>query len=358
MKKRILATLMAMVIAGALIGCGNTDAASASMESSSAVDDLTSESLESDEEEESKPAGIKPVEGESESEVEGPNEESIENETASSTDSDAIEENSIVHGIVLSYSTGYNNFTLAVVDPDTGGFTKLASFRLDVGCDDGRLELIDCKYTINRQELFAPDCQKIAMDKYVNSSGEVHVGWLNADKTYFDLTEALGEQSENSFSNPKHYHGLGFTPDGRFAYYEEADEEQVFYVYVDNPTVKYEGNPMLDFYIEGALGLTAKLDDATYLSTDNWKHQVFKRYINDAMKTDYFIPGEDLRCNRSAVLSPDGSNVAFLSVPKNSVNSAYYELFVMPLSGSEPQKIELDASAAEIVGASMLLRWQ
>lgn len=377
MKKRILATLMAMLVIGALIGCGNGDEAGAGTENTSAYESVPpvaenssvetlqpSESLESSETEESEEKETveeELTEESSEAEAGDESKEATESSQTGSTESE-------LHGIIVIYPAVDKNYRsyyhVGCVDPATGSYKEISKFQYIVQNYDSEsyLSAIDCRYTANSQELLSSDCSKLAEKRAFTDTGETHVGWMNSDGTYFDLTEALGEQSQSDF-NVKHYQAYGFTPDDRFVYYEEENPDQVFYVYVDDPTVKYEGNPMAEFYYDRSqyeiYGLTSVIDETHYIASccsDN-NLSVYTVSSNWSKPCNHFIESNEKRVNRTGVLSPDGTKIAFWS---RLSSAAQYKMYVILFEGGEPQEVNISSSLPEEVRVKdiALVRWQ
>ncbi len=118
-----------------------------------------------------------------------------------------------------------------------------------------------------------------------------------------------------------------------------------------SPSGVQESSHPNDIYIGGSfsVAVTDFIDDGTYLVNYYISNTIVtcKKYSASAKEFSDFIP-ETSRCNWSATISPDGSSVAFLSKPNKSDGNA--ELFMIPIDGGDPVKINLSTSLQSLYG--------
>lgn len=154
---------------------------------------------------------------------------------------------------------------------------------------------------------FSGDYTKMAAASAIDS---VHnsIGWIDTNGNYTNVSDKVADTSEFSEA-PVQSSPLGFDADG-------------WYYYLENYT-EYKRVPVNSL-------TRASVEDVDDKSTIQAAHTVNK--VNDLSK---IVPEKSGRTNYSAVTSPDGSQIAFLS----TLQAATPELFVVSSSGGEPTKV-------------------
>lgn len=375
MKKRALATLMAvcMVVVG-MTGCGGSASGTSSIpqkgsivessveESGSEEEDITDEygriydeelgiyvypSTESEGEEnastlENDRVGAEPM-GESES---GDNlEEQIIGDTTE-----------ISGLIIMSTSRNAQSGTCEVssFNPENGETETISNFRFKN--DDNSYFWGYAPYSGYYQ--FDSTYTKMATRKMINATGEEHAGWLMADGGFFDVIEEIGWARQGDFDDPVKASSIGFTDDDLFIFYLRNP---------DSPSNgKYYSVPVHDVSVENIQECHASaysgyvVDDynayydtvvqhGTPTSWIDGEHCILTPQrgllgnpvtsvifnIGDATSTDY-IPG-DSRNNWNGYVSPDGTQIAFTSVPRSGNESP--DIFIIPINGGDPIRV-------------------
>lgn len=172
----------------------------------------------------------------------------------------------------------------------------------------------------------------------INSTGEYHAGWFDESGTFFNVTEALNMQSKSDLDEPFKYTATGFSNNGYFV----TGGDSRLSVPVDNVTLEaalqntdviYDALPSLhgDYVLTDWINETSCLVD---VEGEEWDERI-NSVINDVTTEEIteYIPG-DSRYNWNGVLSPDETQVAFLSTPKEG--TAKPTLFIVPLGGGDP----------------------
>lgn len=247
--------------------------------------------------------------------------------------------------------------TISSIEPDTGVSYDISRF--DVGqIVESQLMTGDYYYvhagtfssmrgdlsiSANRREWFSGDFTKMADTKIFNSNNEKHIGWLNTQGNFIDITETLGEATKSDFDDPKTIYSVGFLPDDSFVYLNE--DTKIFYRADINNLLagKVEDDIFCKLYL-------AKTDWFKDYRVSDWIDDRYRVasyradnhsscYIVDTEAHEFteFIPGSS-RENWSGVVSPDGSKIAFLSMPQNGNEAP--RLYVVPVEGGDPVKVE------------------
>lgn len=220
----------------------------------------------------------------------------------------------------------------------------------------------------NDRRYFSNDFSKMAATKVFNDKNETHAGWIDQSGEFFDVTEALGEQSSD-FGDPVTYGAIGFTEDNLFVY---SNNPSPSYMYWHNDDFRYvspdsnksqEGNPLegLCQIIDGNnrfYCISDRIDEGTFL-VDGYEGDFCGSmlYNPKSHESSEYIPGTS-RSNWSGVCSPDGSQIAFLSMPKEGNSNP--EIFIIPFEGGEPEKLNCDIvfSNDTDTSPSSILEWR
>lgn len=256
-------------------------------------------------------------------------------------------------------------FTVHCMDPDTKEESIFSEFTYSVlenaegyRYQEGAEGLLSLFLFQGGRYRFSDDFDKMALDKRFPGSGETHAGWLDDNGNYFDVTEALGLQSKSDFDDPAKYVSAGFM-NGYFAYFQPTSKDglrgEYYYVPVDNVTPAAvqkgdipdrNGNPIVGEFISGRFGprdITSWIDDTHYIANEDVGSitRVVNSFIYDTENQNrtYYVPGNS-RMSWNGVVSPDGTQIAFLSTPTSNTTHRPADLYIIPINGGDPVKVE------------------
>ncbi len=397
MKRKIFATVMALVLCTTtLVGCGHKN------DSSPAPADYVESDgpAITDGSDTGKNVTATPYTNEQgEILMQAPNDDIIGNEDFeqepeeenASLDAESIEEEVVVaetgeiEGIIVVQNYFYHAddgvsnifvYSVQAVNPNTGESTKIAEFSVrrpyNVTSEDSYylLPLIgDTNMVGYDRRYFSNDFSKMAATKVFNDKNETHAGWIDQSGEFFDVTEALGEQSSD-FGDPVTYNAVGFTEDDLFVYNDNPyaifsawSELNFRFADLDALNISQEGNPLDDScqIINGndLYAISDYIDDTMCLVYyhDKGNKTVSAKYDMNSGEIIPYIPGES-RSNWSGVCSPDGSQIAFLSMPKEGNGNP--EIFIIPFEGGEPEKLDCNIifSNDTSTSPSSILEWR
>ncbi len=252
------------------------------------------------------------------------------------------------------------------IDPENGQQSIISEFTMrcpttseiqsDESLDDSELRFFfpafnaEMKPSGNHREWFSQDFDKmIATRVFVDRNSEQHAGWVDTDGNYFDVSEATGMIPESSFSNTAviEQTATGFDGDD-FIFCEEADEGHICYsVPVSNVsdsaaiTLDSQYGYYENLYHGVVIAYPTDWINEQECFADLYDHSDSPSGIRANIETGEFteyLP-ESERCNWSGILDRDGDTVAFLSTTQYA--DGVVELYTMPISGGEPEKIQL-----------------
>lgn len=392
MKKKTVVTILTLALSAMVFaGCGSSQesAAAASYEESTGpavYADEVGEELAEIAEPDDVSKGLIDVTGENDDFGRPP-----EDECAEWEEDDGIEEEVVVaetgeiEGIIVVQNYFYHAddgvsnifvYSVQAVNPNTGESTKIAEFSVrrpyNVTSEDSYylLPLIgDTNMVGYDQRYFSSDFSKMAATKIINDKNEAHAGWFDQSGNFFDVTEALGEQSSD-FGDPVTYNAVGFTEDDLFVYNDNPyaifsawAELNFRFTDLNALNISQEGNPLDDScqIINGnkLYAISDYIDDTMCLVYyhDKGNKTVSAKYDMNSGEVIPYIPGES-RSNWSGVSSPDGSQIAFLSMPKEGNGNP--EIFIIPFEGGEPEKLNCDIvfSNDTDMSPSSILEWR
>lgn len=373
MKKKIMAALLTVAMCVVMVGCGSSvDPNASALETAppapesnepSVVVDPPSEETELTEENWTETEEAKEVEGET-----------------LTGNTDLVSD---LEGIVIVQADWSNGkvvkYTVYTVDPETAISQEISQFAFTHLYKESEPE-----YTIvpawrfsvygNLYDHFSEDYTKIAATKTILSSGEVHAGWVDTAGNFFDVTEALGEQAQTDFDEPASYYAVGFQ-DNIFIYVSSKDRQKDQYrgVAIEDLTL---GSWEIDTSDKLVLGKSYETwgwlsgykvtdwlnDDQALIGINQTKCRIATL---STQSLEEYLPGEETHLNWSAVASPDGSRVAFISRPEAGEE---INMYIASISGENPTRFEPDfgplfyPTAANQVSAGMaccyILEWR
>lgn len=275
-------------------------------------------------------------------------------------------------------------YTVYSIDPDSGEVGTVARFQVPESTD------ADFYYSISldgiwdahrdiKRYFFSDDYSKLCAVKVSRSTGEMHAGWIDTSGSFFDVTEALGLQSQDDSETI----GL-FVPQGFAAQYfgytqQFADTLNFLYHYipVNNPIpgeihegkVNMIGRPYGDN--GGLLGdeylakyypihVSSWIDEQRCIANlttgyDEPSNSVIVDTATGA-ETEY-IP-QSTNKNSNGIISPDGTKIAYTS--KADVYGAATDIFIIPADGGEPVKVSIQNApfSLDLQGSCVLIDWR
>ncbi len=223
-------------------------------------------------------------------------------------------------------------FTVSAINPDTGEYHTVSSFMFEVAAPiraDDYTVIPERGYTLdaNYASLFNGDYTCMVATKTFLGNEEQHAGWVDQSGNFFDVTEALGEGRQSDFDDAVHFIAVGFTDDNYFVY-TKPPYDIYYFVPLDNlvpEAILQVGNEdkriMRNQEAWGWLKWnrpTCWLDNNTFLVDDTLEGQCGIASISEQSIRSY-IPGES-RTNWSGVVSPDGTQIAFLSASQKGTD--------------------------------------
>lgn len=243
-------------------------------------------------------------------------------------------------------------YTIYAIDPEDGSYREISNFWFD-----SVFERTNPEYTIvpalqfmryaNLYDQFSSDYTKTAATKTFANNGEAHAGWITTDGSFFDVTEALDEQSHGDFDDAVNYQAVGFQDDVFIYVHSEGFEKNQYYgVAVDNvvPGASWEistADSLIceDYatwqYIRGYKPTDWIDDDRLIVEANNMSYIAT---VSTQSRSEY-IPASDSRYSWSAVVNPEGTKVAFLSEPKSDTTGDV-GIYIMPVDGGDPIRLE------------------
>ncbi len=241
---------------------------------------------------------------------------------------------------------------ISCVNIETGESTVIAEFNFVLGSKDQVVYSPAARYSVTCQNWFSYDYSKIAVTRQNLQTGEVCAGWIDVGGNFFNVSETLGQLGHGDFDDPVMYAAIGFTDDGLFVYKQTNSsgldsQGSYHYVPVDNisPAAIQDGCPIPGSDDNGSpnpMKLTDCIDESTLLINTSegftGENAVSKIYNLETGEETVYVPGTS-RMSWNGVLSPDGSQVAFMSRPKNGTE---IDIYTMPLGGGDPVKVSTD----------------
>lgn len=194
-------------------------------------------------------------------------------------------------------------------------------------------------YYATHSEYFSNDYKKMAVTARSQENGETHAGWIDTDGNFFDVTDSLGLHAGGDFSIKPDCSAGGFY-ENYFVYnISEENGPHTFCVPINNivPEAIEDRDPFPFFTSftsgwEGKCNATDWVNDSIFI-INKGRNSVL--YDMESEEITEYIP-ESSRTNWNGVLSPDGTQIAFMSEPSGTSNT---DIYTVPLSGGEPSKV-------------------
>lgn len=347
MKRKLLATLLAVSMAISLCACGNQGESGVSQPD---VNPTTGESTTNDVPE-NPTSDSQQTEGNPTTGEENTPDVTQDVSGGETIDTPAPEDSETgkPEGLILMTTTDINlrDPKISCVNIETGESTVIAEFNfMPKTLQDTIMYSPAAGFSCGHREWFTSDYSKVAVSRLDTQSGQTSVGWIDTNGDFFDVSEALGQLDRSDFDDPVTYRTVGFTDDGFFVYKQVSGSglsAQISYHYVpiDNidPSVIQDGVPFPGYEEDMLAKVTVSdyIGDSCYLiNTSDGVSQIFDMATGE--KTAY-VPGT-ARFSWHAVLSPNGSQVAFMSQPKGGLEK---DIYIMPLEGGDPVKVPTDS---------------
>ena len=253
--------------------------------------------------------------------------------------------------------TAGRNITVFAIDPESGVQRNISVFSLS----EWMVPSTSVYYYSSARHWLTTDFDKVAATLVIPDNNERRAGWVAEDGEFFDVTETLGQSAQSDFDTPARHEALGFTND-YFVYTVRNDDGEVTYysvpIYNVVPEAVQEMNALEnvvpdrnevfnnDYVLSDWVDETHCLADHKHNGLTDCKDESLLFDVT-TRETASYVPG-DARYSWNGVVSPDGTHVAFLSVPKQGTESP--NLYVTPLAGGDPVKVEIALSFSKAAG--------
>lgn len=381
MKQRILASLLAPIMAFLLCACGSdqpTPNPSYNDNSPASDEPYTADEIAKDPTE-TTGAAETPDPGSSTPDTQNPN--------PAPADPDKPE-GLIILTTSSGSSVGATDIIISSIAVDAGNFQTISKFTVgnihgestvsgSYVTPEGSGNVIGGGYYATRREWFDDDYDRMAITWMDSASAEVHAGWLDVDGEFFDVTVALGLEAKSDFDSPTKHNAIGFSEDGYFVYKSLVGDGpnafwEFYHVPLDNLFVgAVESGIWLpgageDFQSQNRGLRFSDYDSGSGRLLLNTSASVSHLCSGTDDAGETYVPG-DSRLSWNGVFSPDGASVAFMSKPNKG---GAVDIYTMPLSGGDPVKINTDNIDLAIpedcikgyyasgVPCSMLISWE
>ena len=266
-------------------------------------------------------------------------------------------------GIVIAETSGgYNHtVTLRTVDPATGTFCDFRAFSCNLE------ELSPKSLSGKWRKAFNSDFTYMCVQTGNSSTyGPYHVGWIDTSGVFFDVTKRVVAQ-QGDFGGVIKHQNPSFETEG-YLYYADTENDRVLRVPISNVS-EASVEKLADHYTKGVYYAASDGTiswGAVYSPDDS--HACWFNHISDWVDNEHYISSGGLYCegvplastkdevhsdasgkvlhdllpqvkgrkSYNFIVSPDGSQVAFLSYLDTDASAT---LFVVPVEGGEPKKI-------------------
>lgn len=267
-----------------------------------------------------------------------------------------------VSGSTINGMTFSGDLQVWCLDPETGETKLVRSFPIE------HLENAIGGYEpwwIYTKHGFDENLERFAIDISQSDNIHHHVGWVDQEGNYTDVTELVTVDQGDFSGHIDQFDGC-FGPGGYFYYYD-GSWDNIRRVQVDDlrPEAVEEIDAHLSLRVDGSIHVrsnsyydtswksmtdsrymvdnTAWIDSQSYVGIQEYSyHQWTLKRISaaDGSVTE-IIPEIKDRWSYNPVVSPDGTQIAFLSSLQRSEDTHSY-IFVVPAEGGSPRKLETD----------------
>lgn len=300
-------------------------------------------------------------ENENEYEDETEYDDEMDSEMDSEIDSDTEQyesQDDAIEGLILAdaktESKAIKEITILSLDISSGLHHEISKFYFDS-------EMWHPKrggYYATHSEYFSDDYQKMVWTR--DLQGMSHAGWIDTEGNFFDVTGELDLHPNGDFSKKQDYYACGFY-EGYFVFKLREDNEyqvdqyHTFCVPIDNivPEAIEDRDPF-SFFPERSNSIyddvaTDWVGDSIFITNTYDANSVL--YNTESGEKTEYIP-ESSRMNWNGVLSPDGTQIAFMSLDPRVGNT---DIYTVSLSGEEPNKVPTTLSLCFNVGEDWCL---
>lgn len=276
------------------------------------------------------------------------------------------------------FGPAQNKITYSVLsmEPETGKEKVISQFYYE-DPSDGCYSLASSLEGPGCLSTFSEDFSKVICTKYFYNDYNIipwtdegsHIGWLDTEGNFFDVSEALGLEDSRRNNSIILYSPIGFSGNlFEFMGVEKREEDRYGtykYFYVPTNHVVAEevregdlrvlGHPYNE---DGGLikdGRRSKYYPKDVLSWIDDTHCVVNP--SNSVTIIDVETGIERRCDperggltRDGVVSPDKTQIAYIGIDRQKVNDdahAYYMkygVYIVPVDGGEPAKVMFDSS--------------
>lgn len=285
---------------------------------------------------------------------------------AEETPVEEIQADAELRGIIaltsqFDMNSGTNYYTIYKIDPETGKSVEMRSFATSVNPVNGTNYVIEggvsWSYTSCKRHWFFDNYTRLVATKSFRDTQDTHAGWIDESGNFFDVSEAVGDVRTNDFEDPVYCKGEGFTHDGKFVY-SRGRHGYGYFCEITGLSGSYDCSTPVEDEILMPTFAYEWLDGTHYIGYKDGPCilDVTKSSLEDA---EELLPNSAERESWSAVISPDGEYVAFLSQLKQGGPDSKSDLFIMSLSDpSNIVKLETDLTFLGGSAGSSLLEWR
>lgn len=345
--KKSLATLMAVCMVIGITACGQEPASSSSSIGTQESEE-TESYVESSVEESSSEESI--VESESSESAE----ESREGENEYGGISGLIIMTASNQPLPNGSLSGVCN--LSSFDPESGETKLISQFQFKSSSD---ITYFWMDTMSSGYYQFDSTYSRMATKKYLTATGEEHAGWLTADGEFFDVTEAIGWDRQSDFDDPVRSISMGFTDSDLFIFSMEDPDDYTKTAYYSVPISDVTVDSVQECRVSACSEYIVE-NYSEYYTKLLWEYGKPTSWVDgthciltpkrglpgnpiasvildteSGAFTEY-IPG-DSRNNWNGHISPDGTRIAFTSVPKNG--SEKPDIFIVSIDGGNPTRV-------------------
>ncbi len=291
-----------------------------------------------------------------------------------------FEENSYSPNDTIYYIGSADIYSL---DPETGNSTLVRSFHIE--------ELDNSMFGLTPWVLqnmgFDKNYERMVMD-LDNNDGSHHVGWTDQDGNYTDVT-AMITADAGDFGGVPYQFGGHFGPDNYFYFYEKGNIPYRVPIDNMNPESVEAVDHLMQLYPDGSVFVSEKpgFTSGTYytdvsMSEEMPEHSVTTAWLGngDYVKVDSggnsnttlwrknsdgseknLLPDIPERVSYNPVVSPDGSQIAFLSSLRTRGRDVDNHAYIFSVSSEGGSPVKLADSPRFLFGGTSdihLLEWR